>query len=195
MSVIAFFDFDGTITTKDSFGDFIQFAVGKPKYYIGVLLKSPMLIAYKLKLIPNYIAKEKLFRYFFKDWEFSNFQKIADKYSRERINNIARPKAIEKINWHLQQGHKVVIVTASLESWLKEWCIKNNLDHIATKIEIREGKITGKFSTKNCYSTEKVKRIRERYNINNYTKIYAYGDSKGDMEMLNLADEKFYKYF
>jgi phosphatidylglycerophosphatase C len=195
MSIIAFFDFDGTITTKDSFGDFIQYAVGKSAYYFGLLLKSPILIAYKLKLIPNYIAKEKLFMHFFKGWETRTFQKLADKYSIEHIDKITRPKAIERIKWHKQQKHKVVIVSASLESWLKEWCINYDLDLIATQLETQDGKITGKFATKNCYSTEKVNRIKEKYNIKNYSKIYAYGDSAGDKEMLNLANEKFYKYF
>ena len=82
---IALFDFDGTITTKDSLVDFIQLALGKPSYYFGLLLLSLMLTAYKLKLIPNYIAKEKLITHFFKDWDVEYFQKLADKYSIDRL--------------------------------------------------------------------------------------------------------------
>ncbi|MEI6047767.1 MAG: HAD-IB family hydrolase [Bacteroidota bacterium] len=193
--VIAFFDFDGTITTKDSLADFIQYAVGKAAYYMGLLLKSPVLAAYKLKFIPNHIAKEKLFSYFFKGWEVNEFQKIADKYSVEQIDKITRPKAMERIRWHKQQDHTVVIVTASMDCWLKEWCVKHNLDLIATRFEVRDGKITGKFATKNCYSAEKVKRIRDSYCLGDYSRIYAYGDSRGDKEMLTLADEKFYRFF
>ena len=95
---LALFDFDGTITTKDSLVDFIQYAVGKPTYYLGLLSLCPMLVAYKLNFIPNYLAKEKLISHFFFGWDAYQFQKLADHYSLNKIDNILRPKAMEKIN-------------------------------------------------------------------------------------------------
>ena len=121
MRNLVIFDFDGTITSKDSLIDFIQYAVGKQTFYLGLLKLSPMLTAYALKLIPNHIAKEKLIAHFFKGWEADYFQTTADKYSIEQIEKIIRPKGIKKITWHQQQGHKVVIVSASMESWLKKY--------------------------------------------------------------------------
>jgi len=195
MGSIAFFDFDGTITTKDSLGDFIQYAVGKRKYYAGLLFNIPLLASFKLKLTPNYIAKEKLFSFFFKGWEVADFQKLADRYSVEQIDKITRFEAVKKITWHKQQGHKIVVVSASLENWLKSWCLKNDLELIATQLEISDGEITGNFASKNCYSSEKAKRIIKEYNLKEYNCIYAYGDSKGDKEMLDLAHQKFYRCF
>jgi len=192
---IALFDFDGTITTKDSLINFVQFAVGKREYYIGMLKLSRMLITFTFKLIPNYIAKEKFISYFFKDWESTSFDKIAVTYSLKKIDEIIRTKAMEKINWHKEQGHQVVIVTASMESWLKGWCKKNGVDLIATKLESIDNKLTGKFTTKNCYGIEKVKRVKEAYDLKLYDYIYAYGDSSGDKELLAIADESFYKPF
>ncbi len=192
---LALFDFDGTITTKDSLTDFIQYAVGKSAYYLGLLSLSPMLTAYKLKFVPNYIAKEKLIAQFFKGWDSIQFQKIADKYSLEQIDKIIRAKAMEKMTWHQEQGHKVVIVSASMECWLKKWCQKYNIDLIATRLEIQNGKLTGKFATKNCYGIEKVNRIKEQYNPSEYSLIYAYGDSPSDKDMLSIADERYYKNF
>ena len=192
---IALFDFDGTITTKDSLVDFIQFALGKPAYYFGLLSISPMLTAYKLKLIPNYIAKEKLITHFFKNWDANRFQKLADQYSIEQIDKITRPKAMEKIAWHQQQGHKVVIVSASIECWLKKWCQSNNIDLISTRLESINGKLTGKLATKNCHGIEKVNRIKEQYDLNEFDYIYAYGDSASDKEMLELSDQSYYKIF
>ena len=194
-NVLVIFDFDGTITTHDSLVRFTQYAVGKPFYYMGLLKLSRTLIAYSLKLIPNYIAKEKLISHFFKDWSEDKFKKVADKYSVSQIDNIIRPQAIEKIRWHQQLGHKIVIVSASMEYWLKLWCEKNNLDLIATKLEIQNSILTGKFSTKNCHGIEKVNRIKEIYDLSQYDYIYAYGDSSGDREMLALANESFYKPF
>ena len=56
--ILALFDFDGTITTDDSLIKFIRFVVGDIKTLWGMILLSPMLITYKLKLIPNYKAKQ-----------------------------------------------------------------------------------------------------------------------------------------
>ncbi len=192
---IAFFDFDGTITTQDSLPDFIKFAIGKPKYYLGLCLLSPILLAYVLKLLPNHSAKEKMISYFFKGWPEKTFQAVANEYSINKIDPIVRHKAIEKLRWHLEQGHKVVIVSASMKSWLKQWCDTQNVELISTQLEIKQGKLTGKFATKNCHGKEKVNRIKEQYSLQDYSYIYAYGDSSGDKDMLKLANEAFYKPF
>ena len=190
---LALFDFDGTISYKDSMLDFIQYAVGKPSFYWGLLLLSPMLAAYKLKLIPNDIAKEKLITHFFAGWHYSQFNEVASNYSRERIKKIIRPNMLEKIRWHQQQKHDVVVVSASMESWLKYWCKEQGIDLIATQLEIIDGKITGKFAGKNCHGVEKVNRIKQQYSLSAYKTIYAYGDSSGDKAMLAIADIPYYK--
>ena len=193
--MLVLFDFDGTITTDDSLIKFIRFVVGDTKFTIGMVVLSPMLTAYKLKLIPNYKAKQYMLSYFFKGMKKEKFMQVANEYSLKHIDTILRPKAMEKIAWHKEQGHKIVIVSASIECWLKPWCDKNNLDLIATKLQIKDGIVTGKFLTKNCYGIEKSNRVQEQYNLDDYDHIYAYGDSRGDKELLALTDESFYKPF
>jgi len=192
---LALFDFDGTITTKDSFIEFIRHTHGSSKIILGVAILSPILITYKLKLLPNYIAKEKVLSYFFKGMTEAQFKKVAQNYSLKNIDLILQPKAMQRIAWHKKQNHKIVVVSASIECWLKPWCDKNGLDLIATKLEIKNGIVTGKLLTKNCYGIEKVNRVKNSYNLKNYKYIYAYGDSRGDEELLELADEKHYQIF
>ena len=192
---IAFFDFDGTITKDDSFLKFIRFVVGDFRFIVGFVFLLPILILYKLKIIPNHKAKEIVLRYFFKGCKEEEFKKVANEYSLVHIDKILRPKAIEKINWHKNQGHKVVVVSASIECWLRPWCERNNLELIATKLEIKDDIVTGKLLSKNCYGVEKVNRIKELYDLKNFDYIYAYGDSSGDKQMLEIAHEKFYKPF
>ena len=55
---IAFFDFDGTITTQDTMFVFFKYAKGTWMYYFYVLLLSPVFVLFKLKLLPGQIAKE-----------------------------------------------------------------------------------------------------------------------------------------
>lgn len=192
---IAFFDFDGTITKDDSLLKFIRFVVGDFKFTLGLILLSPILLAYKLKLIPNYKAKQKMLSLFFKNIEQNDFYYIANRYSLEHIDRIVRPKARERLLWHKKQGHKIVIVTASIDCWIRPWCEKNNFELIATKLEIKNNKVTGNLLTKNCYGKEKVNRIKNLYNLNEYNDVFAYGDSKGDKEMLDLANISFFKPF
>lgn len=192
---IAFFDFDGTITRKDTLVGFIQFAAGKISYYLGLLWLAPMLSAYLLKIIPNDQAKERLLGHFFKGYESKHFEEIAHNYSLREIDPIIRPAALEKIKWHQSRGDQVVIVSASAESWLSGWCSQNNIELLATRLEIKEGRLTGRFATKNCFGPEKVNRIKKSYNLKTYERVYAYGDSRGDREMLQMADESHYQPF
>ncbi len=194
-NTIAFFDFDGTITKKDSLPDFIKFSVGIQAYYLGLLQVSPWLAAFKLGFISNDKAKKRLWSHFFKGWSIDKLKKQADTYSLEQIDKISRPEAMAKIRWHKEMGHKVVIVTASMECWLHKWCLKNDLDLIATKAEVKDGRLTGGFATPNCNYGEKVKRIKSQYTIEEYDSVFAYGDSPGDKEMLSLARKKYYRLF
>ncbi|MFW0883661.1 HAD-IB family hydrolase [Candidatus Acidulodesulfobacterium sp. H_13] len=191
---IAFFDFDGTITTGDSLLRFIRFVVADRRFLTGLVALSPVLILYKLKLIPNYKAKQKMLSWFFKDIAKDIFLKASMEYSLKHIDSIVRPKAIDKIKWHKDQGHKVVIVSASMECLLKPWCERNSIELLATKLKITD-MVTGDLLTKNCYGVEKVNRIKEEYSLNEYEYIYAYGDSIGDKHMLELANERYYKPF
>ena len=119
MAKLALFDFDGTITRDDSLIRFIRFVIGDTKYILGMIFLSPTLIAYKLKLIPNYKAKQLLISYYFKGMDEEVFFNFAKEYSLKHIETILRSEAMEKIKWHKEQGHKVVIVSASIRCWLE----------------------------------------------------------------------------
>ncbi len=194
---IALFDFDGTITKKDSLVEFIQYSIGRSKYYFGLFFLSPILIAYKSKFISNSFAKERLIAYFFKGWHIDKFKRVADRYALTQIDKIINKKALEKVEWHKSRGDLVVIVSASIECWLEAWCSERGVLLIGTKLEIRNSILTGKFLTKNCYGEEKVNRIKELYALDRYRDIYVYGDSIGDREMLSLSskNKNFYKIF
>jgi HAD superfamily hydrolase (TIGR01490 family) len=191
-NILCLFDFDGTITHKDSFIDFIICDQGLGRFVWGMIVCAPVLALYVCKIIPNGRAKQFVFRHFFGGVEADQFQKRADRYSLDRISRIQRRQAIERLAWHQQRGHQVVVVSASIEAYLKAWCARNGFDLIGTLIEVKGGIVTGNFTSKNCYGSQKVGRILEKYDLNQYDQIYAYGDSKGDREMLSLADEKFY---
>lgn len=193
--VLAIFDFDGTISCRDSFRHFLQYAVGRPVYYRGLVLLSPTLIAYALGLLSNHVAKQKVFAHFFRGCTTEDFAALAEKYSFSEIRKIVRPAALVKIEWHQKQGHKVVVVSAAITSWLNYWCTAQGVDLVATEVEEEDQVLTGKFRTPNCYGSEKVNRLKGQYDFSGIDYVYAYGDSRGDREILELADEKYYRCF
>lgn len=192
---IAFFDFDGTITTKDSLLEFIKYSKGALALYIGFSLHLHYLIAYKLKLISNQKAKEKILAHFFGGMNIDEFTRYCQAFAIEKIPELIRPSAVLEINRLKKENVTIVIVTASPENWIKDWANDIQADIIATKLLYVNGKITGEIDGLNCYGNEKARRIVEKYALENYTEIFAYGDSAGDKEMLALAHKGFMKPF
>jgi len=118
---LALFDFDGTLTTKDSLEEFVKFAVGKPSYYFKLALFSPIFFLYKIKIMDNSYAKELLFRLYFHKINEDEFKAVAQEYGETKINDIIREDIYEKFLQHIQDGDKVLIVSASICSWLQPW--------------------------------------------------------------------------
>ncbi|MCP4494043.1 MAG: HAD-IB family hydrolase [Gammaproteobacteria bacterium] len=192
---LALFDFDGTLTMHDSLPRFIQYAVGKPAYYLGLLTLSPMLISYLLGIVSNHFAKERLLAWYFKGWKLDRFEQIAEQYSRQELDAILRDEAIEKLQWHLHRGDRVIVVSASMENWLKPWCNARGVELLATQLAVSNNLLTGKFETANCHGEEKIRRVRQVADIENFDAVYAYGDSSGDAAMLAVANHAFYRKF
>lgn len=193
--IIAAFDFDGTITTCDTLPIFIRFVSSFKQLFFGSLQMMPTLLLYKLKLISNNTAKEKLFRIFFAGMPIDQFNRLSEIFIPS-IEEVLRPAAIEKIKWHQERKHQVVIISASAENWILPWASKHGINIVlATQLQVKDQIITGRYLTKNCNGEEKVCRLLKRYPNKEGYILYAYGDSKGDKELLGLADHSYYRSF
>lgn len=192
---LALFDFDGTLTTHDTLLEIIKFQKGKGAFYLGFAVLLPVLILYKLKLIRNWRAKEMMLTYFFGDNSSNDFQRRCDDFIKNRLPQLLREEAVLKLEQHLKKNDRVIVVSASAYNWVEGWCKEKNIELIATRLQIKNNTITGKLDSLNCYGPEKASRIKSHLTLNEYTPIYAYGDSRGDKEMLALADQPFYRTF
>lgn len=192
---LAIFDFDGTITKNDSFMRFLFFTHDPLKAVIKASLLSPVLLLYVLKLFPNWKTKMMVFDLFYRGCLEQTFNAWGIAYAQNVIPRMVKPSARGRLNWHKDQGHKIVIVSASFENYLKPWCDKEGFDCIGTKVEIRDNRLTGRFATLNCYGEEKVRRIKEAYDLKNFDYIYAYGDTKGDLPLKQIASKFHYRSF
>jgi phosphatidylglycerophosphatase C len=194
MPVLALFDFDGTLTKQDSFPAFLKFAVGKRKFWWGMFLISPFLVLYFLRLIPNHVAKMIVLRYFLEGWSIDQLERTGKEFSEKIIPNILRRSGMEKLQWHKEQGHRIILITASVDWWIKPWADEQGVELICTRMKQVSGVFTGEYETPNCYGAEKVRRLKTRIQgLDLFEDIYAYGDSKGDKEMLSIAKYPHYK--
>jgi len=196
---IAFFDFDGTITTKDTLLEFIRYDRGRPLFFLGFLLSSPWIVAFKLKVISNQQGKERVLSFFFKNRPLDDFQASCDRFATEKLPGLLRPKALEELEKLKELGSEVVIVSASPSNWISKWAESIGAAVIATRLSTTTKKgqtvLTGSIEGANCHGQEKVRRIRQQHELEDYNEIYAYGDSSGDRPMLALGKISFYKPF
>lgn len=192
---IAFFDFDGTITTKDTLLEFIKFTKGRFAFALGFFLNSPYLLAYKARIISNQSAKEKILSFFFRNTSVDIFKGYCHEFSATVLPRLIRPGALQEIRRLQQNGTVVVIVSASPENWIRHWADDMQVQLLASQLEVKEGRITGKLIGKNCHGEEKVRRIMESYILSDYDHVLAYGDTSGDKPMLQLAKTSFFRPF
>jgi HAD superfamily hydrolase (TIGR01490 family) len=193
---IAVFDFDGTLTRSDTFLMFIIFQFGFSACMKGLCSNLGILIRYAFRKVSNHEAKQAIFSYFFKGMKISDFNAACRRFALSKIPGQIKRKAFDKCEWHLHKGHHIVIVSASIrngiEPWAKQYGFKTV---IGTEVELDNEMLTGKFMGENCYGSEKVIRFLSHFPERNNYYLYAYGNSRGDREMMKLADFPYYRYF
>ena len=197
MRKIYAFDFDGTLTTKDTLLEFIRFAKGSGQMFRGFLLFSPLLLLMKLHLYPNWKAKQQLFSYFFKGMNIDDFNALCTRFA-EQNKHLLRPAGIEKVRQAIEEEQAtVLIISASIDNWVRPFFdeIDKKIQVLGTQIETKGSRLTGQFTTKNCYGQEKVNRLTALYPHREAYELIAFGDSRGDKELLEFADKGFYKPF
>ncbi|MCB0572075.1 MAG: HAD-IB family hydrolase [Phaeodactylibacter sp.] len=192
---LVLFDFDGTLARGDSMLAFARFYCGNARFLLGLFYLLPMLLAYKAGWIPNWRAKEYFLTYFFGNEPLPRFQQGCERFAKEKLPGMLRPKGLGCLKKHLASGSPAVVVSSSAEDWLSPWCRQQHIPLIGSRLETRDGQITGKLDGPNCYGDEKARRIRELFNLDDFSEIIAYGDSKGDFAMFGLATRHYYKPF
>lgn len=193
------FDFDGTLTTSDTLLEFIKYAKGRSRFLMVFLMYSPLLVLMKLHLYPNWKAKQQIFAHLFAGMRIEKFDALCRGFAEEN-QHLLRPKGITLVHEALVAGAQVFIVSASIDNWVRPFFDIRNLKGVqvlGTQIEVEDGKLTGRFKSNNCYGKEKVHRIAEvlkSFERSEY-EIEAFGDSRGDKEMLAFADKGHFKPF
>lgn len=186
------FDFDGTLTKHDSLLVFIRYAKGTHGFLWGFLCHAHLLVLMKLGLYPNWKAKERVFSYFFKGMPIEVFDTLCRQFAADH-RELLRPEGVKTLQQAQAEGAEVLIVSASIDNWVQPFF--PDVKVVGTQVEVINGHLSGRFLTQNCYGQEKVNRILALYPDRSEYHLTAYGDSRGDKELLAFADEAHYKPF
>lgn len=197
---IVVFDFDGTITTDDTFRLFLRYYSGTANYALKIASLLPTFAAYGLRIIDRNIVKEKVIRRFFKGEKLSRIEARAEQFAREIIPGLIRPAAVEALNrakLREKEGREsLYICSASIGPYLRAYFLHCGITNIlATELKSESGVCSGEIDGFNIWGAGKVRRILAEFEPNGVIIKEAYGDSRGDRELLNAAQASFYRPF
>ncbi|MDP1800549.1 MAG: HAD family hydrolase [Bacteroidota bacterium] len=192
MKTLILCDFDGTLIKKDSFPLFVKFHHGVLKLYFGYLLFSPIIILYYLNLFDGEKLKKKMFNYYFKDFTKIDLEKRGEQFCNKVLlkDELINSTLLNTLKDFKNDGAEICIVSASLNIWIKPFANHFNYEFLCTELNYNNDVYRGEFLTKNCNNIEKKIRVLQRYDLTLYNEIVAYGDSKGDKYLMELATSK-----
>ena len=189
---LALFDFDGTITDRDTFVPFLRYAAGGQRLLWGTLFIAPMLLGYHLGVVSATRMRAASAFACFRGRTADSVENLGRQYV-ETLSSAIRSSARERLAWHRQNGDRVVVVSASLDVYLRPWCEAEGFDLVCTELESRNGILAGRYRGGDCTGDEKARRVRAFYALDEYTSVYAYGDTEEDRALLGLASKAYFR--
>jgi phosphatidylglycerophosphatase C len=190
---LALFDFDGTITTRETMPDFVRMAVPPERLRVWKWLLAPWVIGYRFGIVSGSNIREKIARAGFRGMPEADYLAAGERFAREVLPTVLRPEAMTRIAWHKARGDTVVVVSGGFDVYLSHWCRAQGVDLLSSKLEVVDGALTGRFDGAQCVREEKARRVRERYVLRDFSAVHAYGDTTEDAELLALADESWFR--
>ena len=189
---VAFFDFDGTLTTRDTLMPFLMYVSGQPRYYRKLIKVSPVLAGYFAKLIRNDVAKQHVLKEYLGGMPMPELRGLGESFADFRVPSMLREQGLDRLRWHKERGDICVLVSASLDVYLENWSDSWGFDGlICSSLAVDEnGCVTGKLAGANCHGQEKVVRVRswlKEYGRSVTT--FSYGDSSADIPLLQSVDQ------
>lgn len=191
---LALFDFDGTITTREMFPDFMRFAVAPRRLAVGKVLLAPWIAGYRMGAVSGNRVRSRIVHFGFRGVPEASVREAGHAFARDVLPGVTRPVALDRIRWHQTQGDRVVVVSGSLDVYLSHWCEQQGLELICSRLQSDGGRMTGRYLGAQCVGEEKARRVRESCDLDSFAAVYAYGDTREDLEMLDLADRKYFRW-
>lgn len=197
LPVIAAFDFDGTLTYRDTLTPFFIYSRGFARLAWATIRHLPSLFGYVTGAVARKKIKEIYITALFKGIPLEQLRTWGDEFAAAYFEKCIKPEALERLRWHQSKGHTCLLVSANLDVQLDAWAKKLAFEKtICCNIAAdAKGNATGLIAGENCWGPEKRNRLEKLLGPKKGYLLYAYGDTRGDHEMLELADYPFYNKF
>ncbi len=181
------FDFDGTLTRRDSLLPFLHRMLGPARLTAVLALESPWLAAHGARLVSNEAAKVHLLRRALAGHRRDQLEAFGEVFAQRHVAALLRADAMQCLRRHQAAGQRCVLVTASLTLYTRPWALDQGFDAvIGSELAFdADGRTRGELVGGNCYGAEKARRLREQLGVQALDA--AYGDSRGDREMMAMA--------
>ena len=186
-------DFDGTITTKEIYTRFILTATHPLRLVIAGLLISPAIALYKSGLLPANKMRPLVARAAFAGVSEKNIAEKATSFVDDYVPTVLRPEMIDTIRRHQKAGDRVVVVSASLSPYLNIWCERMGIEVLCSDLVVKRGRFTGGYRYGDCSLENKVAAVKRHIDLESFSHITAYGDTREDFAMLNMAHTGVYR--
>jgi len=186
---VAAFDVDETLTVRDCVVPFMRTVAGSGRLMKVMLFELGSTIQ-SLRKRDRDALKAKFVHGVFKGKNASDIEALGVQFASKVADGWLRSDVAARMRWHQDQGHVVILVSASLGAYLHPFGDLLEVDAVlCTELEEVDGILTGKLDGKNCRGEEKATRVQkwcEGAGISAQNLVYAYGDSSGDVQLLEL---------
>jgi phosphatidylglycerophosphatase C len=192
---IVAFDFDGTLTVRDTFRAFLAWRAGRGAYLKGLGSLVPDALRY-LRDKSRGRLKAAVVKQFLAGLTREAIDEDARRFAETESVKLLRPDALRAWRRWQSEGARLVIVTASPEEIVGPFARGLGADCLlATRLAYdAQGRLTGALDGENCRGAEKVRRLQGEFGPGVRLEA-AYGDTDGDTEMLAIADQPGFRLF
>ena len=188
--VIAAFDVDGTLTTRDCVRPFLERAAGRRRV-ITSMLRRPFATVVAAVRRDRDRLKEIIVGGSLRGKLIADVETIGEQFAQYILVNWLRPDTLRRLRWHQQAGHRIVLVSASLAAYLRPLALRLGIDDVLCTDSTRAGDRYGdRLVGLNCRAGEKRRRLEQWLDEQRWVhaEVWAYGNSAGDRELLARAD-------
>lgn len=192
--VVAAFDVDGTLTTSDCVVSFLRTVVGLPAIARAFAGRPVATLRAASRRDRDELKALALRSLSGRPW--GELLTLGESFAGTIVRDRLRPDTAQRLAWHREQGHRTVLVTASLRPYLVPLALRLGVDAVlCCELEVSGGVVTGRMDGPNCRGPEKARRLHEwlaGQGLADRAEIWAYGDSRGDHELLAAATRGFF---
>jgi phosphatidylglycerophosphatase C len=183
---VAVWDVDGTLTRADTMMPFLRRVAGPATVTTALV---PALGRHLTGAERRAQAKADLLRRVLGGRELAEVDGQARRYADHVVRHRLRPDALRRWEWHRRHGHRLVIVSASLDLYLRHLGAHLGADEVlCTSMEVVDGRLTGRMATPSCRGPEKAVRLTEYLRTTPGNPVWVYADSAADRPMMAVGD-------